>query len=194
MSMMRRKLDLRLGPTTVVILAAVLLTTSVIAQKPEQLDIYRSRRVAVGSRLSDGIVVLFGRTEAEGSEAYHVFRQEENFYYLSGEDEPGAILMLVPASGEENGQKRTGLGREILFLPKHDSEAERWTGPKPDPLNPATASQTGFAEVKAIQEFPELLRQLSQQYDAIYTLLPSPHAGSGGSEKDNLDKLHTLLP
>jgi Xaa-Pro aminopeptidase len=179
-------------PLILVVLGVYLCVKSAFSQSSEPQDVYRTRRNAVASRLSDGVLVLFGRTEPEGSEAYHVFHEEENFYYLSGQDQPGAALMLIPAP--RDGTANTGSPREVLFLPKRDPGEEQWTGPQPDPLNPATAAQTGFAEVKPIQELPELLRKVSTQYDAVYTLLPSVHAQSGGAEKDVLEKLHTLLP
>lgn len=181
----------------VAVSACSLAIAAALAQKPDPLEIYQARRAAIEQRLSDGVIVLFGRTDAVGSEAYHVFKQEDNFYYLTGHDDPGAVLLMAPAPRSHHGssdQKGSQPAREILFLPKHDADEERWTGPKSDPLDPAVASQTGFPEVKPVQQFPELLRQLSQQYEAIYTPLPSGHGKSGGAEKENVEKLQKLLP
>ena len=58
----------------------------------------QTRRAALRQRVPDGVVVLFGNTEGAGSESYFVFHQESNFHYLSGWDEPGAVLVIAPDS------------------------------------------------------------------------------------------------
>lgn len=81
---------------------------------------YRSRRAELRKALKDGVAVLFGNTEKEAGDAIGGFAQEPNFYYLTGWQEPGAVLLLDP-------------GREILFLPRRNPEQEKWTGRKADP-------------------------------------------------------------
>ena len=39
----------------------------------------------------------FGYTGKENSSPSYVFNQEENFYYLTGHNEEGAALLIVPA-------------------------------------------------------------------------------------------------
>jgi Xaa-Pro aminopeptidase len=52
------------------------------------------------------------------------FRQESNFYYLSGFDEPESFLALVPAASTPKGSAY----RTILFVRKRDPEKEMWEG------------------------------------------------------------------
>jgi Xaa-Pro aminopeptidase len=47
------------------------------------------------------------------------FRQENNFFYLTGLTQPGATLVMAPGAEKM---------REILFLPKADPSRETWTG------------------------------------------------------------------
>ena len=47
------------------------------------------------------------------------FRQENDFFYLTGLTQPGAVLAIIP------GAKKN---REIVFLPKSDPSREAWTG------------------------------------------------------------------
>jgi hypothetical protein len=43
-------------------------------------------------------IVIFGYTGHEEANPSYVFMQEENFYYLTGHNEEGAALLLVPES------------------------------------------------------------------------------------------------
>jgi len=52
------------------------------------------------------------------------YHQEPNFYYLTGLNEPNAILLIFKNSIEINGEKT----REILFVQPKDPSKELWTG------------------------------------------------------------------
>ena len=55
---------------------------------------YKARREALGKKVG-GIVLLFGSLEP--MESLYSFRQDDDFYYLSGWAEPGAALLIAPA-------------------------------------------------------------------------------------------------
>src|SRR4051812_1404152 len=77
--------------------AAVLLVAGVTvsaAREHEPAPTYRARRLELSSRLKDGITVVFGYSEPLGGGSLWTFRQSDDFYYLTGFEEPGAILML----------------------------------------------------------------------------------------------------
>ena len=57
------------------------------------------------SREADAPVVIFGYTGKENSSPSYVFNQEANFYYLTGHNEEGAALLLLPPSAAEKGWK-----------------------------------------------------------------------------------------
>jgi Aminopeptidase P, N-terminal domain. len=59
---------------------------------------YKSRRAALQKANGDAITILIGRTEKSGGDLRSGFFQEENFYYLTGWSEPGAMLVLTPSS------------------------------------------------------------------------------------------------
>jgi Xaa-Pro aminopeptidase len=98
--------------------------------------------------------------------------QEENFYYLSGHNEEGAALLLVPESAEQKGW--TG-PREILYLPPRDLAEERWNGPRMGPNDPGIQEKTGFARVETFAKLRDSLAALAKNYPEIYTELPGPH-------------------
>src|ERR1700751_4344514 len=55
---------------------------------------YRARREAL-ARKAEGIVLLFAPEQP--IESLYRFRQDDNFYYLTGLTEPGEALLIAPA-------------------------------------------------------------------------------------------------
>ena len=101
------------------ILLTMLMVSLLTAFEREPLDVFKRRRVELTESVKDGIVVLFGGTAPRDIE-YMPFRQANDFYYLTGSEEPDAALILVPPL------LGGGSGREILFLPERDLAKERW--------------------------------------------------------------------
>ena len=131
---------------------------------------YRARREALAKKAS-GVVVLFAPLEAV-DEVYG-FRQEDNFFYLSGVTEPGAALLIV-SSAEAKADSPARSYAEILFLPPRNLTQEKWTGPKLGPENPEATKITGFDRVEQISKLPdEVTRFISGAFPSIYTDLPA---------------------
>jgi Xaa-Pro aminopeptidase len=129
--------------------------------KPE----YHQRRVALAEKLHGGLAVLFAAEEPVLD--FMPYRQDEDFYYLSGWNEPGAAIVLIPAVEAVAETPGTALGgraaqayREILFLPSRNPRLEKYTGPKMDAATPGAAAATGFDEVLPMTEMPEVLNKL----------------------------------
>jgi Xaa-Pro aminopeptidase len=131
---------------------------------------YRARREALAKKAS-GMVVLFAPLEA--ADEVYGFRQEDNFFYLSGVTEPAAALLIVsPAEAKADSPARSYA--EILFLPPRNLTQERWTGPKLGPENPDAAKITGFDRVEHIGKLPdEVARFISGAFPSIYTDVPA---------------------
>ena len=70
-------------------------TSSVALDRQPNSD-YHSRREELSKKVGD-VIVLFAPMESEGPNDLYGFRQEDNFYYLSGSTEPGAALLIAPA-------------------------------------------------------------------------------------------------
>lgn len=140
-------------------LAAVL---SQATERQKNSD-YRDRRVALSKALQGGTLVLFAPLEAEGQNDLYGFRQEDNFYYLTGWTEPGAAILISPASGSTP-------YTEILFLAEHNLTQEKWTGPKLGPENPEAPKMTGFDQVKPLDQMRDVLAKILPQSRAtIYS-------------------------
>lgn len=98
-------------------------------------DIYRERRERVMRELDGCVAVLAGQGETSG--VTEDYRQDGDFFWLTGVNEPDAWMLLAP---------RTKYRRTVLFLRPRDPEHERWTGPRP-PLSRALAESYGVDRV-----------------------------------------------
>jgi Xaa-Pro aminopeptidase len=66
------------------------------------------------------------------------FRQDDDFYWLTGINEPNAWLLFAPKAKYD---------KVTLFLAPRDPEHERWTGPR-EPLSPALLTKYGVDRVR----------------------------------------------
>src|SRR5262249_36804813 len=103
-------------------------------------------------------IVLFGTPNQDLVK----FQQEPNFYYLTGFDEPDAILIIDASSRPEH---------DYLFLKPRDLSQERWTGVK---LGPGSDVEklTGMYSALPVADFPSVLKKLSAN-KSIHTLTPN---------------------
>ncbi len=157
---------------------------------------YHSRRAQLVRETGDGVVVLFGYSEDEIAVSTVQFRQNEMFYYLTGWNQPDAILLLIPkaAPGPSKGGPAE-IDKEILFIPPHDYRAEKWTGPKLGPDDPETKTETGFPTVMSKALFPSVLHEALKAFPVIYTeTTPQPESGEAQFIETAATKLKTLAP
>jgi len=136
------------------------------ARQRDPNTVYAERRARLVAELKEP-VVLFGYTGRENSSPAYVFLQEPNFYYLTGHNEEGAALLLVPASAAEKGWKGPN---EILFLPPRNPEEEKWNGPRMAATDVDVQEKTGFSTVEAFSNLKASLNELTRSYHEIWTL------------------------
>ena len=142
---------------------------------------YQARRAQLRAKV-DGPVVIFGYTGHEDASEVAIFFQEPYFYYLSGHDEPGAALVLLP---EGPNAKASDGPHEILYLPPRDPSQEKWEGPKMGPDDPGVVEKTGFAAVEPFANLRGDLIRLAKTYANFYTLLPP-------AQEERLSALHAF--
>src|SRR5271166_630794 len=129
---------------------------------------YHARREALATKVG-GVVVLFAATENDGPNDLYGFRQDDNFYYLSGLSEPGAALLIASAV-EAKGDTPARAYTEILFLPPRNLTQEKWTGPKLGAENPEAPKITGFDRVEDMGQLPnDVGRYVSGARPVLYT-------------------------
>lgn len=87
----------------------------------ERLTELAKRRQETMKRMGDKAMMVLFSTEPRiyTYDVDYLYRQENNLYYLTGINQDGAALVLIP------GAKKT---REILFIPERDARRETWTG------------------------------------------------------------------
>src|SRR5450756_594703 len=119
---------------------------------------YRERRVALGEQLKGGVAVVFAATEPVLD--FMPYRQDSDFYYLTGWSEPGAAMVVIGPGPETT----TRLGdvvpahgyKEFLFLPARNLVLEKYTGLKMDAATTGAAATTGFDAVMPMTALPEV--------------------------------------
>ena len=159
----------------------------------EPNSVYAARRAAIASQI-DGPVVLWGLNGQEESSQSYVFTQEDNFYYLTGHNEEGAGLILLPV---RNDVPSTAAGgpREILFLPAKNTAKEKWNGIRMSPSDPGIEARTGFPSVKPFNEMRATVENLAKTYPNLFTILPyEKELGGYPHEKTVVDWLSLAVP
>jgi Xaa-Pro aminopeptidase len=133
------------------LLAVVSLASLAHALEKQPSSTYHARRVAAANRLQGGVAVLFAAPEPVLD--FMPYRQDSDFYYLTGWNEPGAALMIVAPGAESQPYK------EILFLPTRNLRTEKYTGAKMDASTPGVVQATG---VDAVEPMTELTAELNK--------------------------------
>ncbi len=131
-------------------------------QPPPDLpaSVYRERRDRVMRELGGCATAIAAQGEATG--VVQEFKQDDDFFWLTGINEPGAWLVLFP---------KAKYARQVLFLKPRDPEAERWTGPR-DPISPALKEKYAVDEVRRGPGGPRLLTA-APAHDCLVVLAPA---------------------
>ena len=132
-------------------LAVLALASLAHALEKQPVSAYHARREALAARLQGGVAVLFAAPEPVLD--FMPYRQDSDFYYLTGWNEPGAALMVVGQGGESQHYK------EILFLPTRNLRTEKYTGVKMDATTPGVVHATG---VDAVEPMADLTAELNK--------------------------------
>jgi Xaa-Pro aminopeptidase len=144
-------------------------------------EVYAARRAKLMKALGGGIAVLYAR----GEEDPDGYRQDSDFYYLTGLSEPGAVLVLAP-------EERTY--KEFLFLKPRDPDDERWTGVRPD-IGDSLRRATGIDRISRIRSLGGSMMSLLRTTSTLHLISDpggpdSPHA----PEMELYGKLASKLP
>ncbi|HUY15139.1 MAG TPA: Xaa-Pro peptidase family protein [Terriglobia bacterium] len=182
-----------LGLATLATLAAAVPAS---AWEKEPLSVYQQRRAALVAQAGDGVVVLMGYEGEDVAASVTTFRQNENFYYLTGWNQPGAMLLLVPKTRRrEDKDGPVEMAKEILFIPPHNYRAERWNGPVLGPNDADATAQTGFATVESTTRFHSELLKALKDFPKLYTeLTPQLESGEDCFQQQEVATLRKIAP
>lgn len=164
------------------------------AWEREPLSVFHERRAhLIRETGGDGVIVLYGAEEADVAASVTSFRQNEQFYYLTGWNEPEAIMLLAPKAHAVGTEPE--LGEEILYIPPHNRAEEAWTGPKLAPDDADAPARTGFATVRSVSQFASDLQKALQGVSKIYTeLTPQPESGEECEQAKAVKKIREMAP
>ncbi len=83
---------------------------------------FAARREALLERIGEGVAVIpAAPVFIRNNDVEHAYRQDSDFYYLSGFDEPESVLVATNVHGEH---------RSVLFVRERNPEREVWDGPR----------------------------------------------------------------
>ena len=136
---------------------------------------FLQRRATVFAKIGDNAIALV--QGAKGTADFNIFRQSNEFYYLSGIETPHAYLML-------DGRSRTA----TLYLPHRDAERERNEGKILSVEDEALVkSLTGVDAVRSIESLSlDLVGKGLVRPPALQLFTPLSPAETGTDSRDEL--------
>jgi Xaa-Pro aminopeptidase len=138
---------------------------------------YHARRVALAGKLQGGVAVLFAAEEPALD--FIPYRQNSDFYYLTGWTEPGAALLIA---GDDPKAAAPRSYKEILFLPARNLHMETYTGAKMDATTPGVTEAVGVDAVEPMTELPaELSRLMTADQALEKNVWTQPESAAAGA-------------
>jgi Xaa-Pro aminopeptidase len=138
------------------VLAMLLVLHTLHALEKQPAATYRARRVALAQKLHGGAAILFAGEEPLLD--FMPYRQDEDFYYLTGWNEPSAALLILSDAPSASPRRSY---REVLFLPTRNLRMEKYTGIKLDASTPNAAQAAGVDEVLPMTDLSSELNKLT---------------------------------
>ncbi|SES89564.1 Xaa-Pro aminopeptidase [Thorsellia anophelis] len=83
---------------------------------------FQARRQKLAERMVNGsaIVIFSAKEVVRNSDSHYLFRQDSDFWYLTGFDEPDSVFIMIKSNEQ--------LSHTIIFNRERDLEAEIWNG------------------------------------------------------------------
>lgn len=129
-----------------------------------QIEEFKARRQALIKKIDHGVAIIPTAAEAvRNRDSHYPYRFDSYFYYLTGFDEPEAVLVLL--AGESP--------KSILFCRDKDMEREIWDGFRHGPAGALEAF--GFDEAYSIDELDQRIGEyLANQPQLLFALGADP--------------------
>jgi|WetSurMetagenome_2_1015567.scaffolds.fasta_scaffold20633_2 Xaa-Pro aminopeptidase len=164
-----------------------------------QLSFHASRRQELLKQIDKhSLVLVFGATPKQKSFDFdYLLKQNRNFFYLTGFEEPNSALMLAPAGIKvSTGKNKFKTVKEILFVQQKDKSKEVWTGKRLgfENVNKELGIEHGMVNTE-LMNF--LTTNLTPQINKLYINIPEFYALTGEMKRiiiDLYEKLFTMTP
>jgi Xaa-Pro aminopeptidase len=141
---------MRMRPISRILTFALVLASSPAFAGPLQDDL-QARRTRLLERLTPETLAIFWSAPVRtySHDVEYEYRQDSNFLYLTGIDQPETILVLMPGNASR---------REILFISEANPRREHWEGHM---LTPAEATaQSGVQTVMTVDQFEPFIASM----------------------------------
>lgn len=130
------------------------MTTPTIPTKEYQ----RRRKALIELMLPDSIAILpSAKIQIRNRDAERPFRQDSDFWYLSGHVEPQSVLVIIPNRAQ---------GECIMFCNERDPAKELWDGKRLGPEG--VVGQLGFDDAFPIADIDDILPGLLEGRSRVY--------------------------
>ena len=172
---MRRLFSVSIRRLVISFIVLVTLGGSTFAQRAFNKDEFVARRTKLFEKIGDGMAIVFG---AKGQHYPVKFRQSPDFYYLTGIEEPGAVLVMLGAS------KRT-----FVFAPRRTEPQIRADGPGIWQVD-KREEVYGLTRLQPIDEFLSMVAVLGARTKKLYML--SGSQGNAQNRREELDYYELL--
>lgn len=130
--------------------------TAVLATPSE--NEFKQRREELMRRIGGGVAIFPASPSAiRNGDVEHEYRQDTDFYYLTGFEEPSAVAVLAPQHPEH---------KFVLFVQAKDREREVWTGWRAG--EEGAKRDFGADAAFTIDKLDEELPKLAEKADRIY--------------------------
>ncbi|MFC1714124.1 aminopeptidase P N-terminal domain-containing protein [Candidatus Poribacteria bacterium] len=123
----------------------------------DKKPVYRSRRKAFASKIDNGTAILASAPTCE-----HRYRQDSNFFYLTGFKEPESICVIAPDHPEH---------KFVLFVRPRDRDQEIWFGKRAGVEG--AKSDYGADAAYPLDELDKELPKYFEKVEKIYYTLGS---------------------
>jgi Xaa-Pro aminopeptidase len=118
----------------------------------------RRRRQLMKLAGEDAILILPAAAERiRNRDSTYPYRQDSDFWYLSGFNEPEAVLVLIPGRSH---------GEALLFCRERDAAREAWDGPRAGPEGAVEAF--GFDDAYPIGDIDDILPGLIEGRSRVF--------------------------
>ena len=139
---------------------------------------YRQRQEAVLESIGQGTAIFCSAPPAVmHNDVDYLFRQDSDFFYLTGFNEPDAVAVLSPSHSKH---------RFVLFVRPKDKEKETWSGYRTGVE--AAKERYGADEVYPIEKLDEKLVDYAVKADRLYY-----HFGHNGDFNNRILQLWQQL-
>lgn len=137
----------------------------IMRYNPIDNNFFREKRQKLCKKLKPGSIALFfaNYQMPRNGDQYHTYRQNSDFFYLTGIEQEKSILLLAPDAPAKD-------MREVLFILRSNKLLEVWEGHKL--THEEAANVSGIHTIKPTDDFESIFHNLTTNAKYIYFNVP----------------------